>query len=243
MENYQNNAAFQVPKKNNKKKWFFLGLGLVSTGILSFFGYQYWKKHKTQTDATSNKAPEMKAAKPKAAPKTKPKQAPAAATAAPAKKPINAALIATGLHASIISRTFNNALKLLNLMKSTADYQAVNAAFGKKKVKGVTQTVVNAMLSTFTAAAQKESIRKVFSAMGLKYDGKKWSLSGIDDKTFIITTQATTVWKDPRTSVPVPLNMVLGSEVAKRGKFTLFENEKQFFLVESGHVKNHITNN
>ncbi|MGZ4036870.1 MAG: hypothetical protein ACXVPQ_03525, partial [Bacteroidia bacterium] len=67
-------------------------------------------------------------------------------------------------------------------------------------------------------------------------DGKKWSLSGIEKPT-LITIQGTKVWKDPQHSVAVPLNMVLGKEVAKRGHFTLFENDRQYFLVESKHVK------
>jgi hypothetical protein len=67
-------------------------------------------------------------------------------------------------------------------------------------------------------------------------------LGGIEKQNLLITTRETKVWKDPQTSVPVPINMVLGNEVTKRGQFTLFENEKQHFLVQSDHVKPHTSN-
>lgn len=246
METNTSTKAFQMPKKSNKKKWFFLGLGLVSTGILSFFGYQYWKKHKKTNAANDEKVPEFKTPKQPAAKTTvKPKTAAAAKTPitnAP-KPPIKASVLATGLYASIISKTFNNAIKILKQLKSTEDYKSVNTAFSKYKVRGVTQTLVNALLTTFTTTVQKDTIRKALSAIGLKYDGKKWSLSGIDNGPLLITTQATEVWKDPKTSVPVPLNMVLGKEIDKRGTFSVFENEKQFFLVKSSHVKPYQTTN
>jgi hypothetical protein len=102
-------------------------------------------------------------------------------------------------------------------------------------VNGVRQTLVNGVLSSFKDEKQKVAIRAAFAAMGLKYDGKKWSLSGLEDKT-LVTNKATTVWKDPKTSVPVPQNMVLGKEVAERGTFKMFQNDNQLFLVESQHV-------
>lgn len=245
------NRAFQVPKKSSKKKWFFLGLGLVSTGILSFFGYQYWKKHKKTSAAQDQKAPDFKApqSKPATKPKTKPKAKPTAAAAAnkpPASAPkptIKATALATGFYAAIVSKTFNNVQKFLKQLKSPADYKAVNEAFSRYKVRGVTQTLVNALLSTFTLPAQKDAIRKALTAAGLKYDGKKWSLSGLENPPLLITTQPTEVWKDPKTSVPVPLNMVLGKEIAKRGSFTVFESDKQLFLVKSTHVKTYNTTN
>ena len=72
--------------------------------------------------------------------------------------------------------------------------------------------------------------------MGLKFNGKKWTLSGLGDKQLIITTRATTVWQNPSTSVSVPEKMVLGSEVTRRGEFTVFQNEHQKFLVKSKHI-------
>lgn len=240
METNINTQAFQTPKKYNKKKWFFLGLGLVSTGILSFFGYQYWKKHKKTSVSQQKTAPDFKvpdSATATAKPKTPPKKATIKASPAAPKAAIKAPVIATGLYAAIISKTFNNALKLLAQLKKPADYKAVNEAFSKYKIKGTKQTLVNALLNTFTVPAQKEAIRKALLATGLKYDGKKWSLSGVESSPVIITIQATQVWKDPNTSVPVPLNMVLGKEIDKRGSFTVFENERQYFLVKSDHIK------
>lgn len=50
----------QVPKKSSPKKWLFIGLGVAATGALSYFGWQYWKKHKSQSEEdTSSDAPDF----------------------------------------------------------------------------------------------------------------------------------------------------------------------------------------
>src|SRR6476620_2543250 len=78
------NRIGSAPKKN-KKRWLFLGLGLAATSALSYFGFEYWQKHKRQrADSTASPEPlfvppkknpsKSKASKTKkAAPKTKPK--------------------------------------------------------------------------------------------------------------------------------------------------------------------------
>lgn len=312
MDNYTTNTAGKAPKKSSKKRWFFLGLGLVSTGILSYFCFDYWKKHKGAATGTA-KAPEFKAEKPNgsatqrahAAPKkaaqpgAKAKAKTATANSASdfplkrgskgdkvkalqqalidrygkkilakgadgvfgsdvaaalkklnlpneidettfnvlvQKEAINAKAMATAFYGAIVAKSFTNAIKLLKLLKSPADYKAVSDAFVKVPLLGTRSTLVNGLLNHFTSASQKESIRLALAAIGLKYDGKTWSLSGIDGKPLLITTQPTSVWKDPQHSVNVPLNMVLGSEITRRGNYTLFENDKQYFLVESQHV-------
>jgi peptidoglycan hydrolase-like protein with peptidoglycan-binding domain len=151
----------------------------------------------------------------------------------------NYATTASQLYAAASSKDFNKALALLKTLRNTSDYKTVSDAFMNYRIGGVRQTLVNGMLNSFTNEQQKQSIRLAFSNMGLKYDGSKWSLSGFDTSRMLITKTASKVWKDPKTSVPVPANMVLGREITKRGSYSLFENDKQLFLVESQHVRYH----
>ncbi|MGZ4038465.1 MAG: hypothetical protein ACXVPQ_11595, partial [Bacteroidia bacterium] len=154
----------------------------------------------------------------------------------PIATPINPSLVAKGFYTAILVKNFKTAMLLLKTLKSVDDYSAVSKAFSALKVNVTHKTLVEGLVGSFTQDTQKTAIHAALTAIGLKYDGKKWSLSGIE-KTTLITTQGTKVWKDPQHSVAVPLNMVLGKEVAKRGHFTLFENDRQYFLVESQHVK------
>lgn len=146
---------------------------------------------------------------------------------------------AAQLYSAVSKKDFNKAIALLKTLRNTTDYKAVSDVFANYRLNGVRQTLVNGMLNSFTNEQQKQSIRLALSNMGLKYNGSKWSLSGFDKSYMLITLRASRVWKDPKTSVPVPANMVLGKEVTKRGSYTLFENDKQLFLVESQHVRYH----
>lgn len=305
---------------NKGKKRLLIGLGLLATGVLSFFGYQYWNSNKKKSE-TPESTTDSKAEKPKPQPKPKAKSTQRKGKKPPAKKPapkpttsanapsqtttfpdyfplkkgsqgervkqlqqalinkygssvlpkgvtgiydtdlqnalvklkfpqsidettfnvlvqkktVDASLLAKGLYAAIRAKSFTASTKILKLIKTTAEYTAVNKVFSSYFLNGVRQTLVNAMLSTFKTDAQKQEIRLVFAAMGLKYDGKKWSLEGLDGMQ-IITLQTTKVWKDPNTWVEVPKNMVLGKEIAKRKEHTVFENDKQYFLVKSTDV-------
>jgi cytoskeletal protein RodZ len=266
MKTTRRKNTVQPAKNSNKKKWFFLGLGLVATGVLTFFGVKYFQKNKkeTQSNATAEKFKVPAAAssatktKPKSAPKPKPapsaKAAPKKSTkrtsgisktstqkTTQAKTASNvtglvSSVLAKSIHSAVVKKDFQTTFALLRSIKNTKDYSAVSKVFSTFFLAGVRQTLVNGLLSTFKVESQKQALRKAFTAMGLKFDGKKWSLSGIDTKPLLITTGATSVWKDSKTSVPVPNNMVLGREIAKRGDHTLFENDKQFFLVESKYV-------
>src|SRR4051812_38618465 len=71
----ETNNKGETPKKSSKKKWIFLGLGLAVTGVLSYFGFEYWKKHKQKSKDGENNVPEVKAEKPSNT-TSKPKQAP-----------------------------------------------------------------------------------------------------------------------------------------------------------------------
>ncbi|MBX3164684.1 MAG: peptidoglycan-binding protein [Bacteroidetes bacterium] len=288
-------------KKGKGKKWLFIGLGIAGTGVLSYFGWQYWKKKKAQAADNDNYAntPDVSAKTVSAntAAKPKAKTTTQATDGFPLKKGskgvnvklLQEALIAkygkdslpkygadgdfgsetvaalkkAGLPESIDESTFNvltkgsspdpvqtaeqlytaankkdfnKVISLLKTLRNTNDYQAVSNAFMNHRIGGVRQTLVNGILNSFSDEQQKQAIRLAFSNMGLKYNGDKWSLSGLENEKLLITTRPTKVWKNPKEFVNVPANMVLGKEVARRGKHTLFEQDKHFFLTESAHI-------
>lgn len=143
---------------------------------------------------------------------------------------------AKDLYNAAVSKDFNKAISLLKTLRNVEDYKTVSDTFVNYRIGAVRQTLVNGMLNSFADAKQKDAIRLAFSNMGLKYDGNKWALSGIDKK-YLMTLQATSVWKNPKTPIRVPANMVLGRYITARGEYSLFENEQHYFLVETQHVK------
>ena len=88
------------------------------------------------------------------------------------------AAVAKGLFLTIRSKNFNSALLLLKVIKTTARYAQVSEQLQHYFINGVRQTLVNAMLNTFTEVSQKATIKDVFQKMGLKYNAAtdKWSL-------------------------------------------------------------------
>lgn len=145
------------------------------------------------------------------------------------------------MYEAALKKDFNKALSLLKTLRNVEDYKAVSDTFKNYRIGAVRQTLVNGMLNSFSDTKQKDAIRLAFSNMGLKYDGNKWSLSGIDNSCQVITLRNTKVWKNPRTAVSVPANMVLGNYITKRGEFTLFQNDGHYYLVQTQHVKQHTT--
>ncbi len=296
------------PKKSSGKKWLLLGLSVAATGALSYFGFQYWKKHKKTTETNSPDVPNTNEDDNTDAPppKTKPYSKPASQASNNTETKNNFPLIkgnkgdlikafqealiqkygktilpkygadgdfgsemvtalkkvglpdtisettfnilvkgsspdhtniAKDLYAAASTKNFNKAISLLKTLRNAEDYKAVSDTFVNYRIGGVRQTLVNGMLNSFSDAKQKDTIRLAFSNMGLKYDGNKWSLSGLDDARKIITIQQTQVWKNSKQSVNVPKNMVLGAFITQRGAYTLFENEQQYFLVQTQHIK------
>ncbi|MEP7374728.1 MAG: peptidoglycan-binding domain-containing protein [Chitinophagaceae bacterium] len=141
------------------------------------------------------------------------------------------------LSAAVFKKDFNGALNALKKLKSTDDYSAANEVFKQYRLAGgVRQTIVNGLLSAFTKPDQKEKIKYEFLRVGLQYDGKKWSLSGLDGLP-IITVVPATVWINAYKGVNVPARMVLGNEVCKRLDYTLFCNRGKYFLVHTNCVK------
>jgi peptidoglycan hydrolase-like protein with peptidoglycan-binding domain len=144
--------------------------------------------------------------------------------------------IATELYNAASKKDFSATTTALQKLNSKEDYTSVSESFKTNyRMGGVHQTLVNGMLGSFSDAKQKQAIRLQFIRMGLNYDGKKWSLSGLDTQS-IITNQDTIVWEHPKKGIKVPVNMVLGQEVVQRGEYTLFENNGKHFLVKTNTV-------
>lgn len=296
MKKNNNNTGDETPKKSNGKKWLLIGLGVAATGALSYFGWQYWKKKKEESNEAENDAPDFPSQNTSSY-TPKPKSAPPRNDDFPLKKGSKGANVkalqqyllsklgasalgksgadgdfgtktedalkkaglstvidettfnvltkgsspdpsstATQLYTAAVKKDFTKVISLLKTIRNTSEYSTVSEVFKNYRINGVRQTLVNGMLSSFSDEKQKQAIRLAFSNMGLKYDGSKWSLSGIDEANMLITVRPTRIWKSPKESVSVPANMVLGKEVTKRGNYTLFKNHNHYFLVQSPHV-------
>lgn len=140
------------------------------------------------------------------------------------------------LYNATITRDFNKVLLLLKMMNNTFDYAKANQVFQTNRINGVRQTIVNALLHTFTSKDQQQKIKYEFLRMGLQFNGSKWSLSGLGGLP-IITTVPATIWINAQRQVEVPAQVVLGNEVSKRLDYTLFENQGRYFLVPTRSVQ------
>lgn len=149
---------------------------------------------------------------------------------------INATELAKTLYKDAANKNLSGVIASLKKMRSKEDYTAVSNEFKKYPLRGVSQTLVNGLLGSFSDESQKQQIRLEFSRMGLKYDGTKWSLSGLGGFK-VMTITATTVWRTPSEGAKVPANMILGTEIATNGGFTLFENNGQKFIVKTSTIK------
>lgn len=148
----------------------------------------------------------------------------------------DAGALAKNLYKDAVNKNISGVIASLGKMSSKEDYSAVSGEFKKLTLRGVSQTLVNGLLGSFSDESEKQQIRMEFIRMGLKYDGTKWSLSGLDGFQ-VITTEPTTVWRSPREGAKVPAKMILGIEIAQSGEFTLFENNGKKFIVKTSTIK------
>jgi hypothetical protein len=149
---------------------------------------------------------------------------------------IDAAAVARKLLEGAGNGDFNTAISNLKKMNTTEDYRQVSAIFSQYFLGTVRKTLVNGMLDAFPNTDQHQQIQNELLRMGLKYNGTKWSLSGLDGRS-IVTVENTSVWINATESVQVPASTVLGAEITKRLDYTLFENNDKHFLVASKSVR------
>ena len=291
-------------KPNKKKKFLLVGLGVAVTGLLSYFGWEYYQKKKKDKennadDSSSNGGtqqviPQKSTFSPsfftqkqnanddfplkKGSKGAKVKALQDALIAKNGKgilphygadggfgnemiaalKKLNlpdsidestynvivqssassfdASAISKSLYKDAVNKNISGVISSLQKMQSKSDYSSVSNEFKKYALRGVSQTLVNGLLGSFSDENQKQQIGLEFSRMGLKYDGSKWSLSGLDGFK-VITTEATIVWRTPQEGAKVPAKMILGTEVAQRGEFTLFESNGKKFIVKTSTIK------
>lgn len=141
--------------------------------------------------------------------------------------------IASNIFRAASAKNFSSVMDSLKQMRSASDYAAVSENFLPMRFGGVRQTLVNALMKTFSGE-QKQKIQLEFTRMGLKYDGDKWSLSGVPSTLVLITKRPTKVWADRFTSVVVPANTILGKKVAEKKGYILFRSiHNQNFIVRA----------
>lgn len=137
--------------------------------------------------------------------------------------------IANKLHAAIEKDDIFQALEALKQIKNKARYNSVNEEFKKEKnftmSDGyVSRTIVNAVLTQFGSSEYKKKLNNEFYRIGLKYDGSKWSLSGLLAGTNqLITIQPTQVWDAKGNRMSVPRSTILGTFIQAKNGITEFE--------------------
>ena len=144
--------------------------------------------------------------------------------------------LAAKLYRAAGSKSISSVLALLKTIRDKDHYQQVSHSFMQYRLNGVRKTLVTGLLDTFPTETYKQQIRTEFLRMGLHYNGSKWSLSGFGGQT-IVTKEPSKVWASATQSMDVPANMVLGTEITQKLDFTLFENNKKYFLIKTSAVK------
>lgn len=110
----------------------------------------------------------------------------------------------------------------LKRMHGTQDYKTVNNLFKTIRTNGVHQTIVNAVLNTFSGDdTSKHVVTNEFLRIGLKYDGDKWNLSGIEPRQ-IMTHRTTNVRNLEGIELEVPAQTLLGEHLSERNHLTAF---------------------
>ena len=289
-ENHYKQTLKEMDAKK-KKKIILIGFGVTATGILSYFGFQYFKNRrakKLQEQQDNNppassgsylpsagtprndefplhkgsKGAKVKALQEAILSKNGSSILPRYGADGDFGSEMTAALSKLGLPASIDESTFNvivqggashgeiagtlykaaqsknysKAISTLKQIKTKDQYSTVSQEFMNYRLGGVRQTLVNGMLSSFPNSAQKQQISLEFSRMGLRYDGNKWSLSGLDGNS-IITCEDTMIRSESKQDIKVPVNAVLGTEIGRKNGLSLFENNGEKFLVKTSSIK------
>jgi hypothetical protein len=156
--------------------------------------------------------------------------------------------LSKALREAIEKKDFVKTYVLLKKIRNSSDYSYLSGEFKKVSVLGVRRTLVSALLLVFTSEVQRQLLFNAFKKMGLRYENNKWVLSGMpfisQDPSQapyqLITLSPTQVWQSRTLSVDVPAKMVLGTFVCERKGYTIFENQRQYFLVKSSTVTNYL---
>jgi len=132
--------------------------------------------------------------------------------------------VAKMLHSAILKDSISSAIRALKRIKSVSGYAIVNTEFKKTRVGLVRKTLVTALLDRFSSSSEKKAINEQFYRIGLKYDGSKWSLSGLGivmDQ--LVTIEPTKIWDKTGQSLQVPKATILGEYLDANNGVTEFE--------------------
>lgn len=141
--------------------------------------------------------------------------------------------IAKEVYETLIGRNLERTLQVLRKIKDKAHYSAVSQVFKTTyRINLVHQTLVNATLTVFNGESSKDKIRAEFSRMGLIERNGKWSLEGVAGRQ-LITIKPTRILRDNKTFVDVPANLILGTEIRRKGLYSAFKNDGKFYLVKT----------
>lgn len=124
----------------------------------------------------------------------------------------NASSIATTIYNAIVKDSIGSAITGLKQINSVSDYTAVNTHFKKKRVGLVRMTLVTGLLSTFNSTTEKKLINQELYRIGLKYDGSKWSLSGVFGVAMdqLVTIESTKIWDEHGSGMMIPKGTIIG---------------------------------
>lgn len=152
----------------------------------------------------------------------------------------SAGVMSALFHKAISTSSLSTALTALKNIKSVAQYSAINTIFKQTKIGLVRKTLVTGLLDKFYQSSQKKLINEQFHRIGLKYDGSKWSLSGINDiyQDRLVTTSRTKVWDKNGSTLFVPEGTILGEYLDANNGVTEVETlDAKRLFVKTAHIK------
>jgi len=129
------------------------------------------------------------------------------------------------LHSGISKDNFSTVISALKKIKNVSKYSAVNTIFKKTRIGYVRKTMVTALLDKFQSTSEKKKLNEQFYRIGLKYDGSKWSLSGILGGMIdqLVTIERAKIWDASGKSLEVPSDTILGEYLDANNGVTEFE--------------------
>ncbi len=133
--------------------------------------------------------------------------------------------ISSSLHSAITKDNISSAIATLKNIKDVTGYTSVNSVFKQTRIGFVRKTLVTALLDRFNSTSEKKQLNQQFYRIGLKYDGSKWSLSGISGAVIdqLVTIEPTKIWDESGRSLQVPRATILGEYLDANNGVTEFE--------------------
>lgn len=152
------------------------------------------------------------------------------------------ASIAKNIFSAALRKDFAAALTELRKINTVESYSAVSNEFKTKyRLNMVRKTLVNGMFDSFTKDEQRQELFNQFKRMGLKYDGAKWSLSGLAQGVEIITVSACPVYtvNRPIRKIDIRKNIVLGKKEFSNAEWVFFKpyRSHELYKVKRQYVK------